>query len=121
VLLQKQLGVIAAATKPAKDWHPPGELELAIYIESIPDTMQKAYEFARAEWDRGATNVVAQATYQVIRIAERLWIGLAVGFPPDHFGGKDAAQYIGGYIAGRYELRYALMEPAGPRTGGSMM
>jgi hypothetical protein len=83
--------------------------------------MQKAYELAQAEWERGATNVVAQATYQVIRIAERLWIGLAAGFPPDHFGRKDAAKYVSEYIAGRYELRYALMEPEGPRTGGSMM
>jgi hypothetical protein len=121
VLLQKQLGVIAAATKPSNDWHPPGPLELAIYIQSIPDTMQKAYELAQAEWNIGATNVVAQATYQVIRIAERLWIGLAAGFPPDHFGGKQAAEYVSDYIARRYELRYALMEPEGPRTGGSMM
>jgi hypothetical protein len=121
VLLQKQLGVIAAATKPADDWHPPGPLELAIYIQSIPDTMRKAYELAQSEWNIGATNKVAQATYQVIRIVERLWVGLATGYPPDHFGGKDAAEYVSDYIARRYELRYALMEPEGSRTGGSMM
>jgi hypothetical protein len=107
--------------KSRRDWHPPGDLELAVYIESIPDTLQKAYELAQVEWGKAATNVVTQATYQVIRVAERLCIGLAAGFPPDHFGGKDASEYISDYIARRYELRYALMEPEGPRTGGSMM
>lgn len=121
VLLEKQLGVIVAATKGANDWHPPGKLELVIYIQSIPDTMQKAYELAQSDWRKGAGNVVAQATYQVLRVAERLWIGLAAGFPPDHFGGVEAATYVSEYIARRYELRYALMQPEGARTGGSMI
>ena len=121
-MVQTQIGIIDAATLPPHgEWHPPGDLELKVYIESIPDTMKKAYEFAKPEWDKGATSVVTQATYQVIRVAERLWLGLSAWYPPNHFGNKGAAEYFSTYIDKRYELRRALMEPEGPRTGGTMM
>jgi hypothetical protein len=121
ILLQKQIGVIAAASKSQVEWQPPGEIELAAYIDSIPDTMQRAYDLAQAEWDKQATFVVAQATYQVISVAERLWVGLSTRYPPGHFGGRDAAEFIGEYTTSRFELRHALMEPGGPGTGGRMM
>jgi hypothetical protein len=122
LLLKKQLGVINAATSTkTSNWVRPSDLELAVYIESIPDTMKKAHELAKPDWDNGATNVVAQATYRVIRVAERLWVGLSAWFPPKHFGNKDAAEYVSEYIEQRYELRYALLEPDGPGTGGTMM
>jgi hypothetical protein len=121
ILVQRQIGVIAAASKPEVEWQPPGELELAVYIESIPETMQRAYDFAHAEWDKGANSIVAQATYQVISVAERLWIGLSTRYPPNHFGGRDATEFMSQYITSRFELRHALMEPEGPGTGGTMM
>jgi hypothetical protein len=120
LLLQKQVGVIDAAGKPPKEWQQPGDIEMAAYIESIPDTMQRAYEFAMPEWNC-ANMVKAQATYQVIRVAEKLWIGLAAWYPPNHFGEKPADNYIFQYITGRFDLRHALMEPGGPRSGGTMM
>src|SRR5262249_40456328 len=70
-LVQRQLGVINAATSPnTSDWAPPGGLELKAYIESIPDTMKRAYELAMPDWNKGATNVVAQATY---RVTQAFW------------------------------------------------
>jgi hypothetical protein len=120
LLVQKQLGVINAATSTnTSEWAPPSALELAAYIESIPETMKKAYELAMPDWNKGATNVVAQATYQVIRVVERLWVGLSAWYPPKHFGNKDAAEYFSEYTAQRFELRYDLVEPGGPRTGGN--
>jgi hypothetical protein len=110
ILLQKQVGVIDVA----------GDIEMAAYIESLPDTMQRAYELAMPEWN-GANLVKAQATYQVIRVAEKLWIGLAAWYPTNHFGGKPAEEFIFQYIADRYALRHALMEPGGVRSGGTMM
>ncbi len=122
LLVQRQLGVINAATSPnTSDWAPPGGLELKAYVESIPDTMKRAYELAMPDWNRGATNVVAQATYQVITVVERLWVGLSAWYPPKHFGNKDATQYFNEYAAQRFELRYALVEPGGPGTGGTTM
>jgi hypothetical protein len=119
LLLEKQLGVInAATTTKTSNWVRPSDLELAVYIESIPDTMTN---WPSPNWDNGATNVVAQATYRVIRVVERLWVGLSAWFPPRHFGNKDAAEYVSEYIAQRYELRYALLEPDGPGTGGTIM
>lgn len=120
-LLQKQVGFIAAARLPKGEWYQPSELEMTAYIESIPDTMQRAYDLAQKEWEKGATNVVAQATYAVINIAERLWLGLSTWYKPNHFGEQASSEYISQYIASRYELRHALMEPNGLGTGGSMM
>jgi hypothetical protein len=121
MMVQRQLGVINDALDRSISWQPPGDLELATYIESIPDTMKRAYAFAQPDWNTGATNVVAQATYQLVHVAERLWIGLSAWYPPNQFNNKSAPQYIDDYIASRYDLRYALMEPNGPRTSGTMI
>jgi hypothetical protein len=120
ILLQKQVGVIDAAARPPREWQQPGDIETAAYIESLPDTMQRAYELAMPEWNN-ANFVKAQATYQVIRVAEKLWIGLAGWYPTNHFGGEPAEEFIFKYIADRYALRHALMEPGGVRSGGTMM
>jgi hypothetical protein len=120
LLLQKQIGVIDAASKTSKEWQQPGDIEMAAYIESVPDTMQCAYELAMPEWN-GANMIKAQATYQVIRVAEKLWIGLAAWYPPNHFSEKTSEDFIFQYITGRFDLRHALMEPGGPRSGGTMM
>jgi hypothetical protein len=42
ILLKKQIGVIDAAGKAPKEWQTPGEIEMAAYIESLPDTMERA-------------------------------------------------------------------------------
>jgi hypothetical protein len=120
ILLQKQVGIIAAATD-AGEWRQPSLLEMTVYIESIPDTMQKAYNLAQAEWNKGNNADVTQATYQVTAIAERLWIGLSTWYRPNHFNDGEAEKYGSEYITERYNLRHALMEPEGPGTGGSMM
>jgi len=120
ILLQRQVGVIDAAGKAPKEWQQPGEIEMAAYIESLPDTMTRAYDLAMPDWNR-ANMTKAQASYQVIRVAEKLWIGLAAWYPANHFGGAQAEEFIFEYITGRFDLRHALMEPGGPRSGGTMM
>jgi hypothetical protein len=120
ILLQKQVGVIDAAGRPPKEWQQPGDIEMAAYIESLPDTMQRAYGLAMPEWCK-ANFIKAQATYQVIRVAEKLWIGLAAWYPTDHFAGATGEEYIFKYISDRFALRHALMESGGVRTGGTMM
>jgi hypothetical protein len=121
LMVQKQIGLIEAASNRPIDWRPPSALELTIYLDSIPSTMEKAYAFARQEWDKGATGVVTQATYQLVRVAERLWVGLSAWYPPNYFGNVPAAEYVSKYISARYELRNALIEPEGPRTAGTMI
>jgi hypothetical protein len=120
LLLQRQVGVIEAANKGPQEWQRPGDIEMATYIDSLPDTMKRAYDFAMPDWN-GANMTKAQATYQVIRVAEKLWTGLAAWYPPDHFGEMRAEEFIFQYITGRFTLRHALMEPGGPRSGGTMM
>jgi hypothetical protein len=66
-------------------------------------------------------SIVAQATYQVISVAEHLWIDLSTRCPPNHFGGRDATEFMNQYITSRFELRHPLMQPEEPGTGGTMM
>ena len=91
------------------------------FVQSIPDTMKTAYELAQVEWDKGATNIVTQATYQVIDVVARIWVQLSAWYPPNHFGTTPAQQYFDKFIASRFEFRYALMEPEGPGTRGTMI
>jgi hypothetical protein len=119
-LLQKQVGVIDVAGRAPKEWEQPGTIEMAAYIESLPDTMQRAYVLAQPDWN-GANLVKAQATYQVIRVAEKLWIGLTACYPTNHIGGVPAEEFTFHYITDRFDLRHALMEPGGERSGGTMV
>ncbi len=50
-----------------------------------------------------------------------MWVQLAAWYPPNHFGQKPAAQYFSDFIASRFEFRYALIEPEGARTAGTMI
>ena len=61
--------------------------------KSVPDTMQRAYELAMPEWGK-ANMTKAQATYRVIRVAEKLWIGLAAWYPTNHFAGAPGEEFV---------------------------
>jgi hypothetical protein len=120
ILVQKQVGLDNIEVNTIETWEPPSDMALIAYVRSIPDIVRTAYELARPEWDTHATNSMAQATYQVIDVV-RIWVQLAAWFPPNHFGNKPAPHYLNDLVASRFELRYALMEPEGPRTRGTMI
>ena len=101
-------------------WQPPSEIALYTFVQSIPDIMKTAYRLAQPEWDKGATNTVTQATYQVIDVVEQIWIQLAAWYSPNRFG-KPAAQYFSEFLASRFEFRRALIEPEGEGTAGTMI
>lgn len=118
---EKQIRAIKNAVAPdTATWRPPSDIALYTFVESIPNIMKTAYELAQPEWNKGATNVVTQATYQVIDVVEQVWIQLAAWYPPNQFS-KTPAQYFSELIASRFEFRYALIEPDGPGTGGTMI
>jgi hypothetical protein len=123
IAAQYQAG-IQAETKPAQPetpWEPPSDLALMAYVQSLPNILTAAYDLVQPEWDKGVTSIVTQATYQVISVVEQMWVQLARWYPPNHFGQKPAAQFFSDFIASRFEFRYALIEPEGARTGGTMI
>jgi hypothetical protein len=125
LVLQNQVGIaldeISSPPTPAANWSPPPVLALIAYVESLPTIMKQAYALAMPEWNIGATNTVAQATYQVISVVEHIFVQLAHWYPPNHFGQKPAAEFFTNFIQSRFEFRFALLEPGGPSTGGSMI
>jgi hypothetical protein len=88
-------------------------------VENIPDLLKTAYDLAQPEWDSGVTAVMTEATSQVIDVLTRVWVQLAVWYPPNNFS-KLPSQYISDYVAGRFDLRYTLIEPEGPGTRGTI-
>jgi hypothetical protein len=119
--IEKQLGSGRKVQEAINvQWRAPSDIALYTFVENIPGIMAKAYSLAQPEWDKGATNTVAQATYQLIDVVEQIWIQLAAWYPPNQFG-KPPAQYISELIAARFALRYALIEPEGPGTAGTMI
>jgi hypothetical protein len=102
------------------EWTPPSDIALYTLVQNIPGIMKTAYDLAKPEWNKGATNTVTQATYQVIDVVEQLWNQISAWYPPNHFG-KPSAQYFSEFLASRFQFRRALLEPNGPGTAGTMI
>jgi hypothetical protein len=120
LLVQQRVKLVNTETVEGDKWERPSDLALISFVQNVPDLLKTAYDLAQPDWDTGATGTVTHATYQVVDVVARVWVQLAACYPPNHFG-KPAAQYISEYVAGRIDLRYALIEPEGPRTRGTMV
>jgi hypothetical protein len=100
--------------------HMPSRSDLEKYIDDLPNILSDAYAAARAGWDSGVTADMRSATYSVIEVVQEMWLRLAQAFPPLHFGGSAAEQYMHQYVQQRYAWHYALAEPHGPGSGGTI-
>lgn len=89
------------------------------YIDDLPNVLADAYAKARKGWG-GSTADMKHATYEVIEVVQRMWIRLANEFPERHFGGETAEQFLEAYVSQRYAWHYAIAEPQGPGTGGTI-
>lgn len=91
------------------------------YIESLPDELAAAIAESREDWDSGVTVRMVEGTLRVIQAVKDMWLRLAETYPKHHFGGRPAAEYIDDYVRQRSELHYAVLEPGGPGTGGTIV
>jgi hypothetical protein len=90
------------------------------FIEILPDILKDSYDKATPGWE-GSTADMIRATYSVVEVLKRLWIGLSEFFPINHFGGKPANKFIEEYLENRYVWQRALAEPYGAGTGGTIV
>jgi hypothetical protein len=111
----------SANNEDSDEWKPPPFAQLVAYIEHLPTLRRVAYENARRGWDTGGTYKMRHATSEVIDTFERVLVYLAAWYPPRHFNGQDAAQYFSEFIAARYQWHWALQEPSGPGSGGTIV
>jgi hypothetical protein len=117
----KQVGKnvhIPTATNKTVAWAAPSQLALHAYVENLPSILQSAYSMAKPGWASVVRGEMIEATFGVTDVVETMWIHLASWFPPNHFGGLPAAQYINAYLGSRRQWHLALHELEGPGSGG---
>ena len=90
------------------------------YIDMLPDILAAAYRNSRQGWS-GNTAQMVNATYDIIEVVKEIWLRLSRAFPERHFGGKSAGKFLEDYMDQHYTLRYALAEPYGRGTGGTIV
>lgn len=114
-------GGFSAAPTGGDDEQSPSRAMVIPFIESLPVALHRAYALSRPKWDSGVTASMLDGTSDVIDVVQQLLIHLAAWYPPRHFDGKSARDYISTYIASRAVWHRAVAEPAGVGTGGTIV
>lgn len=120
IIVEKMTVLDVPTGPPDEPWEAPSEYALAALINSLPDTLRAAYEQARPQWDTGNTHAMNDGSRLVIDVLEQAWVQLAKWYPPKHFGNKSE-DFIREYIGKRTEWHYAIQEPEGGGTGGTIV
>lgn len=94
--------------------------KLKSYIFKITEIKNVILKYAQEEWNKGATNIVCQATYGVIDFYEEILNELATFYPFNHFG-KDPKKYFNELIATRYQWHRLKAETFGAGKSGTML
>jgi hypothetical protein len=120
VVVQHMTGLAPRRTK-IEDWTPPSEARILGFVNALPSIRRAAIAAAGPLWDTGITSEMRQGSYDAIETLERAWLQLASFYPPDHFGGRLAEQYISEFIARRFEWHRKISEPRGPGSSGTII
>jgi hypothetical protein len=102
------------------EWTRPSPVALVAYIRHLPELRRSVYAAAQKRWDRGSTAEVVNATREAIDVFERALMYLAGWFPPGHFDGMEPELYFSNLTAQRFQWHYALFNPQGPGTAGTL-
>lgn len=62
-----------------------------------------------------------RGSYDVIDVLEQILVTLATWYPPGHFGGREAQDYINAVTASQFTWHRAHLEPNGIGTGGTII
>jgi hypothetical protein len=99
----------------------PSQAEIDAVIEALPNILGDAVRSGKSDYDSGTTFGMIQAAARASEVTKQIWLRLSQAFPEVHFGGRPAEEFIDDYIQQRSEWHYALAEPEGPGTGGTIV
>jgi hypothetical protein len=106
---------------PGELLHPqPSREELERFIDDLPNVLGVAYDKAWAVWKDSSMIELKRATSELIEVVMDMWLRLASAFPDRHFGGNTPQQYLEAYLTQRFAWQYALAEPGGPASSGTI-
>jgi hypothetical protein len=98
---------------------PSGEA-LTEYANTLPNILENAYAVARPRWDSGITSEMRQGSYDLIEVVIQIAVHLATWLPENHFGERPFAEYFSSLVSSRFVWHWALAEPLGTGTGGTI-
>jgi hypothetical protein len=98
----------------------PVDEALTAYAHSLPNILENAYAVARPRWDSGITSEMRQGTYDLIDVVIQIAVHLASWFPVNHFGERPFVEYFSDLVSSRFVWHWALAEPHGAGTGGTI-
>jgi hypothetical protein len=105
----------------ANDFQAPSKTQLFAYLNSMPDMLAAAYRAAQPLSEGKATcqTDMQAGSYLITETIEQMWLRLTKWFPPNHFGGRSAADYFAAYLSDRATWQLALAEPLGVGKHGT--
>jgi hypothetical protein len=104
-----------------EDWDKPSEAKVIGLLNALPSLRRATIAQAQPRWDTGISSEMRQGSYDAIELLERAWRQLARFYPPDHFGGRPADQFLSEFISGRFAWHRRLCDPFGPGSSGTIV
>jgi hypothetical protein len=99
-------------------WVRPSDEALTTFLNTLPIIYQDIRRRAAPLKASVVRGDMLHGLQMVIDVLTQSWIRLAAWYPPKHFGGVRADEYIAKFVADRYSWNLALAEPEGPGSGG---
>ncbi len=91
------------------------------YINSLPAFRLAVLEQIQPMLDTGITSKMVQGNYDYIEALTSILVTLASYYSPEHFEDQTPQEFISDIIDCRFRWYYAMVEPDGPGTGGTIV
>ena len=91
------------------------------YINSLPTFKLALQQQTQPKRDTGITSEMVQANYDYIDSLTGILVMLANYYSPEQFGDQSPQEFFSEVIASRFRWHYAIAEPLGPSTGGTII
>lgn len=91
------------------------------YINSLPLFKSALQQQVQPMLDTGVTSTMVQAEYDCIDSLTGILVTLANYYSPKQFGDQTPQEFFSEIIATRFRWHYAVVEPLGPGTGGTII
>ena len=107
----------ATPATPSNVKKPTGDPTLISYLNDLPALRANALNSAPWLADGDTTVELKAADGLIIEVLQRIWVRLASWFPPKHFGGVPAEEFISEFVASRATWYWALTDKTGTGDG----
>lgn len=91
------------------------------YINSLPAFKSALLQQGKPKRDSGITSEMVQASYDYIDSLTGILMMLTNYYSPEQFDDQSPEEFFSEIIASRFRWHYAVAEPHGPGTGGTIV